>query len=86
MARGKGKKFWFNLINAFAGKVLTDDDFARCDRLDDELKTEKDKTIQCYWDIMITNDEQKEDYFVNRMRNVVNKVYDENHTKADFIP
>ena len=86
MARGKGKKFWVNLINAFNGKDLTDEDFGICDSLDDILKTEKDKTIQVYWDIMITNQEHKEPYFVKDMTAVVNKVYDENHTKADFLP
>ena len=86
MARNKGKKFWMNLINMFAGKELTDEDFKLCDSLDEKLKTEKDKTIQCHWDIYITNDEQREPYFVKNMTAIVNKVYDENHIKADILP
>ncbi len=85
MAREKGKTFWRNLINEFAGKdTLTDQDFARCDLLDIQLTAPKDKTVQIYWDMAIENQEQKEPYFVKRMTAVVNKVYDENHLDADF--
>lgn len=75
MTRNKGIKFWKGLIDRFEGKDLTDEDFAYCDLLDEELKTKKDKTVQLYFNIMIENQEQKEPYFRKDLLRIVRDIY-----------
>ena len=84
MARNKGSFFWEKIVNRFEGKDLTDEDFSYCDSLEKKIKTEPDKRILNYFDILITNEEQKERYFRQSMMTYVDEVY-KGHTDGEIL-
>lgn len=69
------RKFWERIVNKFEGKEMTDKDFSYCDLLEKKVKTEADKRILNFLDILIENQEQKEKYFRKDMMNYVDGVY-----------
>ena len=75
MARNKGTQYWINLVNKFNGKNLSDEDFKFCDSLEALMRTKSDKRILEYLTIQVTNDIQKESYFIKDMTKYINGAY-----------
>lgn len=76
MARNKGIKFWDDLVGIFESKSeLTDKAYAKLDSIEGGLKTNDDKRIMTFLDILIENGEQKESYFRDDLLNYAKGVY-----------
>ena len=84
MTHNKGSFFWEKLVNRFEGKSMTNEDFSYCDSLERKIKTESDKRILRFFDILIENEEQKEKYFRQAMMNYVDEVY-KGHTDGEIF-
>lgn len=84
MTHNKGSFFWEQIVNRFEDKTMTNEDFSYCDSLEKKVKTESDKRILNYFNMLIENEEQKEKYFRQAMMTYVNEVY-KGHTDGEII-
>lgn len=75
MARNKGLLYWLWIAEKFKGKDFTDKDYSYMDRMEKSMKTDADKSIMAWFDVLQRNNIQKEEYFVKEVLDSASYIY-----------